>query len=57
MGLFARMGDVAKGVAKDVSGVSAVQALISGGPPKDDLRAFAGGAFGFDPKTMTARKL
>jgi len=41
MGLFARMGDAAKSVAKDVSGVSAVQSLTSGGAPKSDLRAFA----------------
>ncbi|MFZ0142596.1 MAG: hypothetical protein WAL70_16060 [Aeromicrobium sp.] len=41
MGLFARMGDAAKSVAKDVSGVSAVQSLTSGGAPKGDLRAFA----------------
>ena len=35
------MGDAAKSVAKDVSGVSAVQSLTSGGAPKQDLRAFA----------------
>ncbi len=41
MGMFAKMGDAAKNVAKDVSGVSLVQALATGGPPRHDLRAYA----------------
>ena len=41
MGLFGKMGDAAKVVAKEVSGVSGVQAMLSSGPPKGDLRAFA----------------
>ena len=41
MGFLDKVGDAAKSVAKDVSGVSAVGSLISGGPPKCELRSYA----------------